>query len=66
MKKLFLTSAVAIDGVVHKAGSVVTVDDALATNLIYREKACEEGAEEEGTDEGENPAAPRGKKKAAE
>lgn len=61
MKKLFLTSAVAIDGVVHKAGSVVTVDDALAMNLIYREKACEEG-----TDEGEDPAAPRGKKKAAE
>lgn len=61
MKKLFLTSAVAIDGVVHKAGSVVTVDDALAMNLIHREKACEEGAEEGG-----EPVAPRGKKKSAE
>ncbi|MBL4929336.1 hypothetical protein [Fuscibacter oryzae] len=43
--KVELLNPIMIDGVAHKAGATVTVEDALGRNLVYREKAIEAASE---------------------
>lgn len=54
---LKLTSAVAIDGQIARAGSLVELDEATAKNLLHRGKAVlateEDGVEQPGEDDAE-------------